>query len=176
MVEASLRFFPMDDVIEPFPINFIDINDRFRTTVGFTFFYSGIEPNLDSEIIDNILRQIYDHNKLNPLIPDNENVCPVLNEYKHHIESASILIFYDDDFVNNDTMTIFRFQVLFNNKKFTFAPNKLQYNADFYSSIVFENNDLKPLYLLKYADNLAIQIDKTLKWNNVEKNSDCDSN
>ena len=166
MVEASLQFFPIDDVIEPFKIKFMDINDRFRTTIGFEFIYTGIEKNIDSYKVNDIFRMIYDHNKQNPHFQDIENNCPLLDEYIHDVKNATIKIIPEEHYFVSE-MTIFRFQVFLDSSTFTFQPKESNLTCQIIP-INFENNYLKPKYLLQYAFKLSEEIKKCLHYREQE--------
>lgn len=166
MVEASLQFLPIDDVIEPFKIKFMDINDRFRTTIGFEFIYTGIEENIDSDKVNDIFRIIYDHNKQNPHFQNIENNCPLLDEYNHDVKNATIKIISEEHYFVSE-MTIFKFQVFLDSTTFTFQPKESNLTRQFIP-IVFENNYLKPKYLLQYAFKLSEEIKKCLDYRQHE--------
>lgn len=184
----------------PFKIKFMDMKDFHRSISGFKFRYTGTEPSLDIQKIDDIFRLIDEHNNKNPSFADPEKAnavfCPMLMDYHHRLEGLLIYISTDYDTWNEMTywtIRVYNHKELYdhytrnfqtNNCKVIDADGKEIKDVDQTDRancvpIVFNKHfvQLKPPYFLEYALKLAdtlCQV-KQLAMHGEEKDSQSES-
>lgn len=161
----SANFSPIENIEEPLEIKFLSLLDRFQTTVGFEFTYTGIEEQLTVNELDDIFRTIYDHNKRNPHFTKDLSLnCPLFNDYLHDLRKIEIMISTEEDYANK--MVVFEFKIFQESELFVNDRKDIQKNT----TISLKNNISVPKYVFNYAYQLAMNI-KSLRHSYHESNT-----
>jgi hypothetical protein len=103
--------FTEDDLIisDPFPIEFIRLDDRFKTLVGFEFNYTGIEPDLDELNLDHIFLIMHQINlKNSEMRTIMRNNCPHIGDYLDNNYRLEV----SKDFDENMLHTFYKIKVV----------------------------------------------------------------
>lgn len=142
----------IDDILDPFPIHFLSLHDRYRTCIGFEMTYTGIEEDLDVLKIDELLRKIYDHNKKNP--HSNKDIhCPLMHDYLHDLSKIGIYVTSH----NGKNMLYFNIKVFQESDLYTLESEEEEEEKD---AVQLKFNHFGPLpqYIYDYVYRLSLNI------------------
>ena len=170
----------LPDIIDPFNINLLRLDDQFNTVFGFEFLYSGIEKHLCRDDIDLFALKIHDENVANH-IECNEHYpthdCYLHKKYRIEVskEENSPECKYDKRF------TVYRIRVIevydrmgtkegFERVTTVWYDSNIENKVEKFDSSHMSYYNYYPKYVIEYADRLAKTIDSVVAVEYVEKN------
>ena len=150
------------EINDPFPIEFIKLDDRFKTLVGFEFEYTGIEPDLDEIKLDHILLIMHE---INSKKKDSRTImrqnCPHIGDYLDNNYRIEVI----KDFDKENNHSIYKIKVVEYIDMIINCSNRYSLTV-FGITIDFNTHQFKqpkiyewPNHLMRYLITLAQKLD-----------------